>query len=524
MPSPTATTTSDTTARLAALDHAHVWHPFTPMRQWRETEPMIIDRAEGSYLFDTQGRRYIDGVSSLWCNVHGHRVAAIDDAVRAQLDKVAHSTLLGLGSPPSIEFAAMLCERLHRAFPGAARPLNKVFYSDAGATALEVAFKMAVGYWFHKGKPAKRKFIGLAEAYHGDTVGAMSVGYSELFHKPFLSMVFEVMSVPNPDPCRPPAAVREAVSRPDAGCSACVGEAEACGRVWPSQCPALQAALREHCLAALRRKLEEHADETAAIVVEPLMQGAAGMICQPPGFVAGLRALADEFDVLLIADEVAVGFGRTGKLFACEHELARGSEGATAAGVDPSTGPDIMCLAKGISGGYLPLAATVCTDAIDEAFTGELSDRRTLYHGHTYTGNALACAAAVASLNLFDAPPAGSDQPDLLSHTQASARIIGERLEPLRDHPHVLDIRRRGLMTGIELCQRRPGPGQPALPFDFAARTGAQVCAAARQRGVIVRPLGDVMILMPIPATPHDVLIELCDSVVQTIEGWRFEG
>lgn len=494
------------------------------MRQWREHDPLIIERAQGPYLYDTHGRRYIDGVSSLWCNVHGHRQPVIDAAIRDQLDKVAHSTLLGLGSPPSIAFAAKLCHRLAACFPSAARPLNKVFYSDAGATALEVAFKMAVGYWHHRGRPRKRRFIGLAEAYHGDTVGAMSVGYSDLFHKPFLSMVFDVMSFANPDPVRSPAA--NAVSRPHGRCGACRGRAEACERLWPSRCPAIAEALLDHCLGDLHRLLEAHAHETAAIVIEPLMQGAAGMVCQPAGFLARLRDLADRYEVLLIADEVAVGFGRTGRLFACEHELNPGSAGALAADVEPSSGPDILCLAKGISGGYLPLAATVCTDEVEQAFTGELADRRTLYHGHTYTGNPLACAAAIASLDLFDQPPADVDparSPDLLTHINASAQLMARRLEPLADHPHILDIRQRGIMVGIELCRKRPAPGEPAEPFDFAARTAAQVCQAARERGIIVRPLGDVMILMPIPATPHDVLAELCDGVVKTIEAWRFE-
>ncbi|MEX0653261.1 MAG: adenosylmethionine--8-amino-7-oxononanoate transaminase [Phycisphaeraceae bacterium] len=465
------------TQRLARLDHAHVWHPFTPMKQWREQSPIIIDRAEGEHLIDTEGHRYIDGVSSLWCNVHGHRVPAIDHAVREQLDKVAHTTLLGLASPPSIELAAMLADRA----PG---KLTKTFYSDAGATALEVAFKMAVGYWHHRGKPGKNRFISLAGAYHGDTTGSMSVGYSELFHRPFLAMVFPTTWFPNPDPCRPPADMaRDLPPRPD--------------HVWPSEHAPLADALTRHCLAELDRMLRDHADDTAAIVIEPVMQGAAGMIPQPPGFLRGVADLAKQHDVLLIADEVATGFGRTGKLFAVEHDAVE---------------PDILCLAKGITAGYLPLAATMVTDAIDEAFTGELADRRTLYHGHTYTGNPLACAAAVASLELFD-------RTHLLEHINHSAALIADKLNALRDPdacPHVLDVRQRGIMVGIELAEDR----HSAKPFDFAARTGYAVCAAIREHGVIVRPLGDVLILMPIPAMPHASLERMLDAVVTTLLHW----
>lgn len=458
--------------QLIAADRAHVWHPFTPMRQWADagSEPLIIERGDGPYLIDTQGRRYIDGVSSLWCNVHGHRVPDIDRAVRDQLDRIAHSTLLGLANVPSIELAAKLAGR-------APTGLDKVFYSDAGATALEVAFKMAVGYWHHRGQPQRTRFIGLREAYHGDTVGAMSVGFSPLFHKPFVSMVFPVDSFANPDACR-------------SGLSPATG-------AWPSEDAAIAAALRDRCLGELERLLQRQADRTAAIVIEPVMQGAAGMIPQPDGFVRGVAELARRHHTLLIADEVAVGFGRTGRLFACEHD---------------GVSPDILCLAKGITGGYLPLAATLTTHEVYDAFCGELHDRRTLYHGHTYTGNPLACAAAIASLDLFD-------RTRLLDHIHASATIIAQRLAPLRDHPHVLDVRQRGVMVGIELCRDRAA----SEPFDFSRRTGAAVCMAMRRQGLILRPLGDVLVLMPIPAMPHDVLQRMLDIVIDTLRDWRFD-
>lgn len=475
----------------ADQDLAHLWHPFTPMRQWREQPPMVIDRAQGFDLIDDTGQRYLDGVSSLWCNVHGHQVPAIDYAIREQLDRVAHSTLLGLTHPPAAEFAARLVQRVNREVPGTRDPqdkLNKVFYSDAGATAVEVAFKMAVGYWHHVGKPKKNKFIGLAGAYHGDTTGTMSVGYSDLFHKPFVSMVFEVTSFPSID------ALRQTDARSPRSSS--VGG-------WPSEAQDAQQQLMQQSLDALRSILEQQAHETAAICIEPIMQGAAGMVCQPPGFVAAVAQLAREYDVLLILDEVATGFGRTGEMFAFEHDL----------GTADFTGPDLLCLAKGITGGYLPLAATLATDRIEQAFTGEPHERKTLYHGHTYTGNPLACAAAIASLDLFDQPH--GDSPDLITHTQRSAELIADRLDALRGSPHVLDIRQRGLMVGIELGQRdQTGKAQP---FDFAKQTGRAVCDALRTRGILIRPLGDVLVLMPPPAMPHDLLDRLLWAVINQV-------
>lgn len=502
-----------TPASLAQLDHAHVWHPFTPMRQWCEKPPLVIERGDGPYLFDTDGNRYLDGVSSLWCNVHGHRVPELDQAIRDQLDKVAHTTLLGLASPPSIELAARLVglarEKLCACYVGSAAcgatpcgALNKVFYSDAGATALEVAFKMAVGHWHHRGQPRKTRFIGLEGAYHGDTVGTMSVGYSDLFHRAFQSMVFPVDWFPTPDACRPPkgmSRVGRACDTPD--------------NAWPSEDPALAEALSNYCLGHLETMLEARADETAAIVIEPVMQGAAGMVCQPAGFMGRVAALAKRYDVLLIADEVAVGFGRTGAMFACEHDRVS---------------PDILCLAKGLTAGYLPLAVTITTDAIYDAFTGTPDERKTLYHGHTYTGNPLACAVALASLDLFEQPPAESDSANLIEHINASAALIHQHLEPLRRCPHVRDIRQRGIMVGIELGPnpnlQNDGDGSP-LPdtemgpdtFDFSQPQGHRFCDALRDQGLIIRPLGNVLVLMPIPATPHDALRHLTDTVVEAL-------
>ncbi len=480
----TTETPSQRTARLAALDHEHVWHPFTPMRQWRQSEPIIIDAAEGDELIDTMGRRYIDGVSSLWCNVHGHRVPEIDAAIRAQLDRVAHSTLLGLGSTPSIEFAARLVQaaqslaqsRESRRLPPRP-PLTRVFYSDSGATATELAIKMAVGFHHHSGRPQRTTIIAFRGAYHGDTVGAMSVGYCETFHRPFETLTFRTVFSPAPDVTSAP---------------------EAQDIDWPWHDEALRRVGRDRCLAQFDEALDAHGDTVAAVMIEPLVQGAAGMVTHPEGFLSGVAQLCAARGVPLIADEVAVGFCRTGTLFACEQE------GAV---------PDILCLAKGISGGYLPLAATLCTDRIEQAFEGEPWEHKTLYHGHTYTGNALACAAALTNLDLIE-------RRGTCAAVQRNAAIMAEALGELRDHPHVGDVRQRGVMAGIDLVASR----RPRRAFDVKPRLGHAVCAAARPRGLIIRPLGDTVILNPIPAMRADTLERMMRIVIGTIRSFDFEA
>ncbi|MEX2214017.1 MAG: aminotransferase class III-fold pyridoxal phosphate-dependent enzyme [Phycisphaeraceae bacterium] len=503
------------TERLTALDHAHVWHPFTPMRQWRSREPVIIERGEGDYLIDTRGNRYIDGVSSLWCNVHGHRVPQIDQAIRDQLDRIAHSTMLGLASTASIELAARLVALAgkgqgpgakgqgaepdpqsairdpHSSAPLAPGPsslgpsLNKVFFSDAGATALEVAFKMAMGYWYHTGHPKRTHFIGFSGAYHGDTTGSMSVGYSETFHRPFLSMVFPTLLAPVPH-IAPLSAAAQSPGIAIPG-------------LWANEASEATRSRRDACLRKLDAMLTSNEGTIAAVVIEPLMQGAAGMISQPAGFLRGVADLVKKHNTLLIADEVATGFGRTGKMFACEHEAVM---------------PDILCLAKGITGGYLPLAATLCTDVIAEAFEGELSEGKTFFHGHTYTGNPLACAAALASLDLFETN-------NLLDHINASSAIITDRLNALRDRnafAHIIDIRQRGLMVGIELDPSRC-PAPPGPPRELT--NGHAFCLSLREQGLIVRPLGNVIVLMPIPAMKHDTLHAMLDLLIEGLRAWR---
>jgi adenosylmethionine-8-amino-7-oxononanoate aminotransferase len=451
------------TVHLRQLDKQHVWHPFTHMSQWLESDPLVITAAEGMHLIDSEGNRYLDGVSSLWCNVHGHRVPEIDNAIRAQLDKVAHTTMLGLSNEPAV----LLADRLMKLVP---QNLKKIFYSDAGATATEIAFKLAVQYWHNNGHPEKTEFIGFTEAYHGDTTGAMSIGRTPLFHKPYFPLLFKTHFAPTPFAYHPPA-----------GLPASAGRFSSSSEV------------TSHCLTELERILREHAQRIAAIAIEPIVQGAAGMIVHPDGFLSSVRALATKHNVLLIADEVATGFGRTGRMFACEHE---------------SVQPDLMCVAKGITGGYLPLAATFATQPIFDAFlsptpvsegTPEDRDRtrspadpsRTFFHGHTYTGNPLACAVALASLDLFE-------KHNLLADVQHKSAELSTLLEPLRGLPHVGDIRQKGLMIGIELVADKLS----RKPFNPNQRIGAQVCTRLRDHGILLRPLGDVIVLMPPLAMP----------------------
>ncbi len=452
---------SDTTLQLRHLDKQHIWHPFTHMQLWLDEEPLVITAADGMHLIDSDGNRYLDGVSSLWCNVHGHRVSAIDGAIREQLDKVAHTTMLGLASEPAIRLA----ERLMQIVPPG---LTKVFYSDAGATATEIALKLAAQYWFNTGKPEKNEFVGFSEAYHGDTVGAMSVGRTTAFHKPYFPMLFKVHFAATPFSYHPPATC---------------GLADA-------------TTVARHCLAELEQMLQTHGARLAAVCIEPIVQGAAGMIVHPEGFLRGVRELCTRHDVLLIADEVAVGFGRTGRMFACEHE---------------DVSPDLMCVAKGITGGYLPLAATFATQRIFDAFLGEPSEGKTFFHGHTYTGNPLACAAALASLDLFE-------KNDLLANVRRKADALAAMLAPLADLPHVGDIRQKGLMVGIELVADKA----TRQPFDPKRRLGAAISAEVRRRGVIIRPLGDVLVIMPPLAMPVSNLQSIVGTISEVLRATRF--
>jgi adenosylmethionine-8-amino-7-oxononanoate aminotransferase len=440
---------------LRRLDAAFVWHPFTQMAEY--THPLVIVAAEGNWLIDAEGRRYLDGVSSLWCNVHGHRRPEIDAAVAAQLGRVAHTTLLGLSSPPSIELA----RRLAALTPG---DLNHVFYSDSGSTAVEAALKIA--YQYHQQKrapePSRQRFAALANAYHGDTLGSVAVGGIDLFHQVYRPLLLDVVRVPSPHCYRCPLGLDRAT----------------CGLA---------------CADEMDRILDAHAGELAAFVLEPLVQGAAGILVHPEGYLIRVRRACDRAGCLMIADEVAVGFGRTGRMFACEHEHVT---------------PDLICLAKGITGGYLPLAATVASDRVYEAFLAPRSACRTFYHGHTYTGNALAASAALAGLDIFE-------RDRVIERLPATIEHLADRLRDVAAMDYVGQVRQRGLMVGIELvadkATRRP------YPYDRAV--GDKVCAAVRPRGVILRPLGDVVVLMPPLSITRDEIDLLVAAAAEAIRG-----
>lgn len=442
---------------LSQWDRDYVWHPFTQMQMWNADDPVIIERGEGCYLMDVSGQRYLDGISSLWVTVHGHAHPRLNEAIKSQVDKIAHSTLLGLGNVPSIQLAKKLVEITP---PG----LNKVFYSDAGATAVEIALKMAFQYWQQQGDPqarAKKKFVSLGEAYHGDTVGAVSVGGMDLFHATYRDLLFEGYQVPTPYCYRCP------LGKEPEGCHLA-------------------------CAQAVEEVLAEHQGEIAALIIEPLVQGAAGMITAPAGYLQKVRDLCTKYNVLLIADEVAVGFGRTGTLFACEQE-----------GVIP----DIMCLAKGLTGGYLPLAATLTTDRVYEAFLGEHRENKTFYHGHTYTGNPVACAVALANLELLA-------ETQLIPHVQQLARVLAEELAAFNDLRHVGDIRQKGLMVGIELVRNKASQE----PYPWEENIGHQVILEARRRGLIIRPLGNVIVLLPILAMTEEELKQVVSITYTSIK------
>ncbi|MBP1729287.1 MAG: bioA, partial [Deltaproteobacteria bacterium] len=417
------------------------------------THPVIVS-GEGSWLIDSDGNRYLDGVANLWTNVHGHCHPSINDAVKRQLDKIEHSTLLGLAG----EQPALLAKRLVEIAP---EGLCKVFYSDNGSTAVEIGIKMAFQYWQHLGRPEKSRFISLKNAYHGDTIGAVSVGGIDLFHEVFRPLLFPTIQAP----------------------STCCYRCELSPEKNSRRCSM-------ECLAELEKQMATHADEVAAIVIEPLLQGAGGMIIQPPGYLGRVRELCDRFEILLIADEVAVGFGRTGRMFACDHERVT---------------PDIMALSKGISGGYLPLAATMTTRKIYNAFLGEYRELKTFFHGHTFTGNPLACAAAIASLDLFSANRLLESLPVKISYLQT-------RLKAMLEIETVGDVRQCGMAAGIELVK-----GESGEPYDWEERIGVQVCLEARKHSLFLRPLGNVIVVFPPLSITMEELALLMDGIEKSI-------
>jgi len=438
---------------LEKWDKEYFWHPFTQMKVYREEENLIFERGEGVYLYDIKGNKYIDAISSLWCNVHGHNHPRLNNALVKQLCKVAHTTTLGSSNVPAI----VLAKRLVDITPPC---LTKVFYSEDGAEANEIALKMAYHYFYNKGDRERKYFITLSNAYHGDTIGAVSVGGIEIFHEAYKPLLFKTFKLPSPY----------------LFCKEKYGE--------------LSEECKEELLKMLREILEKHHKEVIGITLESGIQAAAGMLPYPKGFMKGVERLAKEFGVLLIVDEVATGFGRTGTMFYVEQE---------------EVCPDFMTLGKGITGGYLPLAATLTTEEIFNAFLGEFGEAKHFYHGHTYTGNNLACAVAIENLNIFK-------EESTLTLLQPKIKHLTERLQEFWNLPWVYDVRQLGFMAGIEL--RKPN----GEPFPYGDRIGFKVAYKARERGVFLRPLGDVMVLM----MPLVIQIEEMNYVIDTLQ-WAIE-
>ncbi len=447
---------NEPTKKLIELDKKYLWHPFTQMADWLKSEPIIIDSAQGFYLYDTQGNRYIDGISSLWCNIHGHKVKKIDDAIKAQIGKVSHSTLLGLGQTKSIELA----EKLIQITPPA---LKKVFYSDSGATAVEIALKIAYQYFQNMGQQKRTKFIALENSYHGDTIGSVSVGGIKTFHSIFRPLLFETFFAPAPQPYR------------------FNGSKKNCA---------------QYSLDKIEDILKTNSGRIVAVVIEPLVQAAGGIIVHPQRFLTRVRQLTTKYGILLIADEVATGFGKTGKMFACENETVT---------------PDIMCLAKGITAGYLPLAATLTTQQIFDAFLGPVTEQgtthKTFYHGHTYTGNALGCAAALASLELFEQNRIIESLPDKI-------QLIKQYFEKIAPLPFIGNVRQCGLMGAVEIVKDKTGKES----FSPERAIGARLCSSMRSVGAMLRPLGDCIVVMPPVAIDLDLLEKLLNIIFCSIE------
>ncbi|MEW5804776.1 MAG: adenosylmethionine--8-amino-7-oxononanoate transaminase [bacterium] len=471
---------------LKAWDKEFIWHPFTQMQDWARENPLVVERGEGVYLEDSDGRRYIDGVASLWTNVHGHQKKEIDEAIRDQLTRIGHSTMLGLTHAPAIELARRLIEI-------APTGLSRVFYSDNGATSCEIALKMAFQYWQQQGKTKKTSFVYFENSYHGDTLGAVSVGGIDMFHHLYHPLLFHAYRSTSPYCYRCPYQLAPAAAHGGPPVTPGIPFGPGSSPVNPAP----SASCRLRCLQDLERILKERAQEISALIIEPCVQGAGGILVAPDGFLRRVRDLCSQYQVLMICDEVAVGFGRTGRMFACEHEQVH---------------PDLLCLAKGITGGYLPLAVTLASEQIFAGFLGDYSQKRTFFHGHTYTGNPLACRAALANLDIFE-------KERLVEKVQEKSVLLTQGLREFRELPHVGDIRQKGLMAGIELVRDKISKE----PYGWEEKMGIRVIQEARKMGVILRPLGDVIVLMPplsISAAELDQLLSVTlQSIRQVTEG-----
>ena len=429
-------------SKIKSYDLDYIWHPFTQMKEYKEDEPIVIEDSDGVYLIDSDGNRYIDGVSSLWVNIHGHKVKKIDEAIKKQIDKIAHSTLLGVTNPS----AAILAKKLIDIVP---EGLKKIFYSSDGASAVEVALKMAFQYWLLKNKPNKQKFVSLKDGYHGDTLGAVSVGGIDIFHstyKPLLFKSFQISSYDSSD----------------------------------------------RMVKELEKILNEKSDEIAALIIEPYVQTAGGIKVAKEGYLKDVRNICNNYDVLLIIDEVATGFGRTGEMFACDHDKVT---------------PDILVLGKGLTSGYLPLSATITTQDIFDTFLGDYEELKTFFHGHSYSGNPLSCATAIANLEIFD-------EEKTISKVKKTIKILEDELKEFKGLKHVSDIRNKGLMAGIDLKK----DSNKNIAYELKERIGKKICDLARKEGVLIRPLGDTIVIMPPISINQKELKKLTKSIYKCIK------
>ena len=442
------------------LDKKYIWHPFTQMKGWVENPQLVIERGDSVKLYDTEGREYYDGISSLWVNIHGHCRREIDDAIKKQIDKISHSTLLGLINQPSAEFAEKLVEITPQG-------LNKVFYSDDGSTAVEAAVKIAFQYWQFKGRPEKQQFINLGDSYHGDTVGAVSVGNIDVFHKVYKPLLFGTKKMTCPSYYHSKLGFKT------------------------------EQEFLDYLLKELDEYLAQNAGKVAAMIIEPLVQAAAGMLMQPKGYIKGVRDLTKKYNVLLIVDEVATGFGRTGKMFACDH-----------AGISP----DIMCISKGLTGGYMPMAITITTQEIYDAFYDDYNKGKAFMHSHTYSGNPLGCAAALAVQKILR-------EDNILENAAETGKYLHQKLtEKLLQKPYVGEIRHIGLINGIELVKDK----ETKEGFESEKRVGYEIYKIALKKGLLLRPLGNVLYFNPpliITKEEIDCAVDRCVSSIEEYFG-----
>ncbi len=437
-------------------DKEFVWHPFTQMLDWEKEDNIVIEKGDGIYLYDIHGNKYIDGVSSLWVNIHGHNNKELNEAIKEQIDKISHSTLLGLANVPS----SVLAEKLIEIAPAS---LKKVFYSDSGSTSVEIAIKVAFQYFRQKGSKYKnkKKFIAATSAYHGDTIGSVSIGGMELFHSIYKPLLFDTLRITYPYCYRCPFNLK-----------------------YPN--------CELYCAKEAEKIIAYYADQAAAVVIEPMIQGASGMITMPAGYMKKIEKVCRDNEVLLIIDEVATGFGRTGKMFACEHE---------------DINPDAMCIAKGITGGYLPMAATLFSQEIYEGFLANFEDNKTFFHGHTYTGNQLAAAAAVKSLELFK-------KNNIINAIAPKIEHFSKLLKKFDALNNVGEVRTIGLMAGIELVADK----NTKEPYPQKDKIGHKVILKAREKGVIIRPLGDIIVILPPLVIEKNEIDELLSVVYDSIK------